>query len=61
VTVDALPAVPQPMRWLLLPAVGALMIAAAAAWRRRVREPSLPRMSDEWLSSHEVTAGRYSR
>ena len=33
-------------------AVGALLMALFNAIRRRAAQPSMPRMSDEWLRSH---------
>jgi hypothetical protein len=38
----------------LKPLLGRAALATIAAWIRRVtREPSLPRMSEEWLLSHQ--------
>jgi len=56
-----LPLPPQFVRWLLAPAfLGALLTlfaAAAASIRRRTRQPALPRMSDNWLRTHDVESG----
>jgi len=41
------------IRWLTPPAaLGTLFMALVSAVRRRAAEPSLPRMSDEWMRSH---------
>jgi hypothetical protein len=46
-------------RWL--PPVGTLFAAAVTLVRRRVAEPGMPRMSSEWLLSHDRFGGnRYS-
>ena len=38
--------------WLVAPAAfGALVTGLATVFLRRTREPSLPRMSDEWLQN----------
>jgi hypothetical protein len=43
------------LRVFTVPAALAALIAAAAALvRRRTRQPSMPRMSDDWLRSHDV-------
>ena len=39
-------------------ALGALLAMALASVRQRTRQPSLPRMSEEWLRNHDVDAGR---
>jgi hypothetical protein len=39
-------------------AVGALLVAAVSKVRRSVAEPGMPRMSNEWLLSHEQLVGR---
>jgi hypothetical protein len=39
---------------------GALFTAAVSMVRRRVAEPGMPRMSSEWLLSHEALVGRRS-
>ena len=50
-----------PFRWLVGPAsVGALLAAAVTTVRRTVAEPGMPRMSNEWLLSHEQLVGRRS-
>jgi len=44
---------PMPLRWLLVPAaVWSAIAAAAVVLKRHAQEPTLPRMSDEWLHSH---------
>jgi hypothetical protein len=49
------------VRWLLAPAflgvLAALFAAAAARLRHHTRQPTLPRMSDEWLRTHDAEAG----
>jgi hypothetical protein len=48
-----------PLRWLAAPAaVGAFFVAAVTKVRRSVAEPGMPRMSSEWLLSHEQLVGR---
>ena len=43
----------HPFRWLLGPALGwAFVTTLIAMIRRRATEPSLPRMSPQWLHSH---------
>jgi hypothetical protein len=50
VRTDAAP--PHLIHWLMAPtALGALLMALLSAVRRRAAEPSLPRMSDEWMRS----------
>ena len=45
--------------WLTKPA--AVITAAVTAVRRHVAEPGMPRMSPEWLNSHDRFAGsRYN-
>jgi hypothetical protein len=42
--------------------VGTLATLFAAAFSlllRRTREPALPRMSEQWLRSHDLDAGRH--
>jgi hypothetical protein len=39
-------------------AVGAFVVAAVSKVRRSVAEPGMPRMSNEWLLSHEQLVGR---
>jgi hypothetical protein len=46
-----------PARWLVAP-VGALLAAAVTKVCRSVAEPGMPRMSSEWLLSHEQLVGR---
>ena len=48
-----------PLRLLAAPfAVGAFVVAAVTRVRRSVAEPGMPRMSNEWLLSHEQLVGR---
>ena len=48
-----------PFRLLAAPArVGAFVVAAVTKVRRSVAEPGMPRMSNEWLLSHEQLVGR---
>ncbi len=47
-----------PARWLVAPA--ALLAAAVTRVCRSVAEPGMPRMSSEWLLSHEQLVGRRS-
>ncbi len=48
----------QLLRWLMAPAVfGALFATVVSLLRARTR-PALPRMSDEWLRSHDRDPGR---
>ena len=50
-----------PARWLFAPAaVGALLAAAVTKVCRSVAEPGMPRMSSEWLLSHERLVGHRS-
>ena len=59
---------PPHFRWLLAPAllgalatlVTAAYTAAAATIRRHARQPALPRMSDEWLRTHDFNSGHQS-
>jgi hypothetical protein len=48
-------------RWLLAPAflgaIAALFAAAAARIRRHARQPTLPRMSEQWLRTHDADSG----
>ena len=41
-------------------AVGTLLASAVSMMLRRVAEPGMPRMSSEWLFSHEQLVGRRS-
>ena len=52
----AAPASNTPVRWLVAPAV--LLAAAVTKMCRTVAVPGMPRMSNEWLSSHEQLVGR---
>jgi hypothetical protein len=48
-------------RWLFVPAflnaIFALFAAAAAHIRRRTLQPALPRMSEQWLRTHDADSG----
>jgi len=47
------------LRWLAAPAaLGAFFAALAAVLRHRARQPSMPRMSDEWLRAHDIDSSR---
>jgi hypothetical protein len=47
------------LRWFMAPAaLGALLAGFVAVLRHRARQPSLPRMSDDWLKSHDIDSGR---
>jgi hypothetical protein len=47
-----------PHRWTIGPAaVGTMLIAAVTTLRRRALEPGMPRMSSEWLLSHDKFGG----
>jgi hypothetical protein len=48
-----------PVRWLVAPA--ALLAAAVNRMFLTVAEPGMPRMSNEWLLSHEQLVGRRCR
>jgi hypothetical protein len=55
-TVRTLPFPSHLVRWLMAPAaLLAVLAAAATLLRRRMHQPSLPRMSDEWL--HNLDRG----
>jgi hypothetical protein len=46
-------------RAVLKPLLGRAALATIVAWIRRVaREPSLPRMSEQWLLSHQSEFNR---
>jgi hypothetical protein len=46
-------------RGLLQPLLGWPVLPMIVAWIRRVmREPSLPRMSEQWLASHQSEFNR---
>jgi hypothetical protein len=52
--VERLPLQPAASRSVLKPLLGwAALVAVVALVRRFTREPSLPRMSDQWLDSHQ--------
>jgi hypothetical protein len=52
------------IRWLSAPAFlgvfAALFTAAKARIHRHTRQPTLPRMSDEWIRSHDADSGYHS-
>ena len=56
------------VRWIPAPAflgalftkVAALLTRAAAGVRRHTRQPSLPRMSEEWLRTYNAHSGHHS-
>jgi hypothetical protein len=39
-------------------ALGALLAGLVAVLKHRARQPSLPRMSDDWLKTHDIDSGR---
>ena len=49
----------QLLRLFLAPAAFGGLVAAVTALIRRTQEPTLPRMSDEWLNSHYQKSGRH--
>ncbi len=52
--IEIFPLPHRPNRRILKPALGwALVAALLALVKRATREPSLPRMSDQWLLSHQ--------
>lgn len=53
---DELTLVAHPIRWLALPAVSCrgMLSTAFATARRHFVEPTLPRMSEEWLRRYEA-------
>jgi hypothetical protein len=53
--VEGFPFPHRPVRRMLKPILGwALVATVVAVIRRYTREPSLPRMSDQWLRSHQA-------
>ena len=46
------------LRWIAPATVGALIALAVTKLRQRVSEPGMPRMSSEWLLSHDHFAAR---
>ena len=60
-----LPGKPErdPLRQMLAPIVGGALLAAAVALIRRIsraaRQPSVPPMSEQWLSSHRYDRNDY--
>lgn len=64
--VESFPQLPRrqperhPIRQVLAPLIGWACVAAALALVRRLtRQPSLPRMSDQWLASHHYDRDEY--
>jgi hypothetical protein len=52
--VQSFPLPHRPVRRILKPVLGWALVATVLAVIRRVtRQPSLPRMSDQWLLSHQ--------
>jgi len=55
-------ALAHPFRWFMGPsavgALGSLLSATTSLFRRRKREPPLPRMSEEWLRNFDHDSGR---
>jgi hypothetical protein len=49
-----------PFLGVMLATAAALFTAAAATIRRHARQPTLPRMSDEWLRTHHAESGHQS-
>ena len=45
-------------RWLQPATFGTLVAAAVTVIRKRATEPGMPRMSSEWLHSHDRYGGR---
>jgi hypothetical protein len=49
------------VRWIVVPAflgaLTALLVSTAERIRRHARQPALPRMSDEWLRTHDLESG----
>ena len=45
-------------RWLAPATFGALVAAAVTTLRKVALEPGMPRMSSEWLNSHDKYGGR---
>ena len=58
--VEGLPVTNLPYRWLGPGAFGSLVAAAVHVLRKRTIEPGMPRMSSEWLLSHDKFASRYN-
>ena len=59
--VENFPLVHRPVRHILRPVLGWAMFATlVAVLRRYTRQPNLPRMSDEWLFSHQSEFNRDS-
>jgi hypothetical protein len=57
--VDGLALPHHPFRWFLSVALGSAFLATViATLRRRVLKPSVARMSEQWLVSHEKEFNR---
>ncbi len=57
--VEGFPLPHHPVRRMLTPVLGSALVAALIAIiRRYARQPSLPRMSEQWLLSHEAECRR---
>lgn len=57
--VEGFPLLHRPARKILKPMHGWAFVAAVAAMiYRYVRQPSLPRMSEQWLLSHKADFNR---
>jgi hypothetical protein len=57
--VEGFPLHHRPVRRILKPVLGwALVATILAVIRRYTRQPSLPRMSDQWLLSHQADFNR---
>jgi len=57
--VESFPVPHRPVRRILGPVLGwAFLAAVVALIHRYTRQPSLPRMSDQWLLSHQADFNR---
>jgi hypothetical protein len=57
--VEVFPLPQRPDRHIIKPVLGwALVAAVLAVLRRYTRQPSLPRMSDQWMLSHQSDFNR---
>ena len=53
---------PHPVRWFVIPAaIWTIAAGGLAILRRRAKEPSVPRMSDEWLNRHPYVRREWDR
>ena len=58
--VEGFPVPHRPVRQILKPVLGWAFVAAVlAVVRRYTRQPSLPRMSEQWLHSHQADFNRH--